>query len=105
MGSFELSERSRQVLATLVREHVESGEPVSSQVVARNCGLGVSPATVRSVLAHLEETGFVHQPHTSAGRVPTDQAYRTFVNMLLADRRPAPPPPRGGHHQPPPAGQ
>jgi heat-inducible transcriptional repressor len=98
MGSFELSERSRQVLATLVREHVESGEPVSSQVVARNCGLGVSPATVRSVLAHLEETGFVHQPHTSAGRVPTDQAYRTFVNMLLADRRPARPPAVVEHH-------
>jgi heat-inducible transcriptional repressor len=92
MGSFELSDRSRQVLATLVREHIESGEPVSSQIVARQCGLGVSPATVRHVLAHLEESGFVHQPHTSAGRVPTDQAYRTFVNMLLEGRRPARPP-------------
>lgn len=92
MDSFELTDRSRQVLATLVREHIESGEPVSSQVVARHCGLGVSSATVRNVLAHLEESGYVHQPHTSAGRVPTDQAYRAFVNMLLEDRRPARPP-------------
>jgi heat-inducible transcriptional repressor len=91
MISFELSDRSRQVLATLVREHIESGEPVSSQAVAHNCGLGVSSATVRNVLAHLEESGYVHQPHTSAGRVPTDQAYRTFVNMLLEDRRPTRP--------------
>jgi len=88
MGSFELSDRSRQVLATLVREHIESGEPVSSQAVARNCGLGVSSATVRNVLAHLEESGLVSQPHTSAGRVPTDQAYRIFVDMLLEDWRP-----------------
>ena len=98
MDSFELSDRSRQVLATLVREHIESGEPVSSQMVASNCGLGVSSATVRSVLVHLEETGFVHQPHTSAGRVPTDQAYRIFVDMLLQDWRPGRPPP-GVEHQ------
>jgi heat-inducible transcriptional repressor len=92
MGSFELSDRSLQVLATLVREYIESGEPVSSQAVASHSGLGVSSATVRNVLAHLEESGFVRQRHTSAGRVPTDQAYRAFVNMLLEERRPARPP-------------
>ena len=89
MGLSQLSDRSRLVLATLVREHIESGEPVSSQVVARTSGLGVSSATVRHVLASLEDAGYVTQPHTSAGRVPTDRAYRMFVDMLLEDHRPS----------------
>lgn len=89
MGSFELSERSRHLLATLVREYIESGEPVSSQVVARESGLGVSSATVRNALAQLEEHGYLHQPHTSAGRVPTDLGYRVFVDLLLESRTPA----------------
>ena len=92
MGSQDLSERSRRLLATLVREYIETGEPVSSQVLVRASGLGVSSATIRNVLAQLEEDGYVHQPHTSAGRVPTDRAYRVFVDMLLEARRPARPP-------------
>jgi heat-inducible transcriptional repressor len=92
MGSFGLSERSRRVLATLVREYIETAEPVSSQMLARKSGLGVSSATVRNVLAQLEELGYVHQPHTSAGRVPTDRGYRVFVDLLLESRRPARPP-------------
>ena len=92
MGSFELSDRPRRVLATLVREYIETGEPVPSQMLARKSGLGVSSATVRSVLAQLEELGYVHQPHTSAGRVPTDRGYRVFVDLLLEGRRPAKPP-------------
>ena len=89
MGSFELSDRSRRLLATLVREYIETGEAVSSQMLARESGLGVSSATVRNVLAQLEEAGYVHQPHTSAGRVPTDRGYRVFVDLLLEGRRPA----------------
>jgi len=89
MGSFELSDRSRRLLATLVREYIESGEPVSSTVVARESGLGVSSQTVRNALAQLEEHGYLHQPHTSAGRVPTDLAYRAFVDLLLESRKPA----------------
>ena len=89
MGSQDLSERSRRLLATLVREYIETGEPVSSQVLVHASGLGVSSATIRNVLAQLEEDGYVHQPHTSAGRVPTDRAYRVFVDMLLEARRPA----------------
>ena len=89
MGSFELSDRSRRVLATLVCEYIETGEPVPSQMLARKSGLGVSSATVRNVLAQLEELGYVHQPHTSAGRVPTDRGYRVFVDLLLESRRPA----------------
>jgi len=92
MGSFELSDRSRRVLATLVREYIETAEPVPSQMLARRSGLGVSSATVRNVLAQLEELGYVHQPHTSAGRVPTDRGYRVFVDLLLESRRPARPP-------------
>ena len=88
MGTFELSERSRRLLATLVREYIEGGEPVSSQVVAYQSGLGVSSATVRNALAQLEEHGYVHQPHTSAGRVPTDLGYRAFVDLLLESRKP-----------------
>ena len=88
MGPFELSDRSRRLLATLVREYIDTGEPVSSQVLARDSGLGVSSATVRSVLGQLEAAGYVHQPHTSAGRVPTDRAYRVFVDLLLESRKP-----------------
>jgi len=88
MVSFDLSDRSRRLLATLVREYIETGEPVSSQVLARESGLGVSSATVRNALAQLEEAGYLHQPHTSAGRVPTDRAYRAFVDLLLESRKP-----------------
>ena len=91
MSSFELSDRSRRLLSTLVRGYVETGEPVSSQVLARDSGLGVSSATVRSILAQLEDAGYVRQPHTSAGRVPTDRAYRVFVDQLLEDRKPVRP--------------
>jgi heat-inducible transcriptional repressor len=91
MGSFELPDRSRRLLATLVREYIETGEAVSSQVLARESSLGVSSATVRNLLAQLEEGGFVYQPHTSAGRVPTDRAYRVFVDQLLEVRKPAKP--------------
>jgi len=91
MGSFELPDRSRRLLATLVREYIETGEAVSSQVLARESSLGVSSATVRNLLAQLEEMGYVYQPHTSAGRVPTDRAYRVFVDQLLEGRKPAKP--------------
>src|SRR5262245_36016367 len=88
MGSSALSDRSRRVLSTLVRTYIETGEPVASQILARESGLGVSSATIRNVLAQLEETGYLHQPHTSAGRVPTDRGYRVFVDLLLEGRRP-----------------
>lgn len=93
MGSFELSERARRILATLVREYIATGQPVPSQVLARKSGLGVSSATVRTVLGQLEELGYVHQPHTSAGRTPTDRGYRVFVDALLDSRRRTPPSP------------
>jgi heat-inducible transcriptional repressor len=91
MGSSELSTRSRLLLDTLISAYIETGEPVASQLLARDSGLGVSSATVRNILAQLEEAGYVHQPHTSAGRVPTDRGYRVFVNRLLEERRPTRP--------------
>ena len=68
MGSHEVSERSRRLLATLVRAYIETGEPVSSQLLARQSGLGLSSATVRNMLAQLEDGGYVHQPHTSPAK-------------------------------------
>ena len=85
----DVPERYQRLLATLVRAYIERGEPVSSLWLARESGLDVSSATVRNVLARLEELGLVRQPHTSAGRVPTDQGYRFYVNLLLHSRRPS----------------
>jgi heat-inducible transcriptional repressor len=83
----EPNERSRRVLAALVREYIATGEPVPSSVLAQAGGLGVSSATVRSIVAKLEEEGFVQQPHTSAGRIPTDRGYRFYVDLLLESKR------------------
>lgn len=82
----ELPERHRRILGVLVQAYIEQGEPVSSLWLAGR-GFGVSSATLRSVLAHLEQLGFVRQPHTSAGRVPTDRGYRSYVDQLLSERR------------------
>ncbi len=83
----EANDRSRRVLAALVREYITSGEPVASSLLVTAAGLGVSSATVRNILARLEDEGFVQQPHTSAGRVPTDLGYRFYVDLLLESRR------------------
>lgn len=85
--SGEIQDRDRRVLAALVREYITSGEPVASSVLVTAAGLGVSSATVRNILARLEDEGFVQQPHTSAGRVPTDLGYRFYVDLLLSARR------------------
>ena len=87
MTSPALSDRTRRILAALIREYIETGEPVASAALTRRAGLSVSSATVRNVLAQLEEMGFVWQPHTSAGRVPTDLGYRFYVDLLLEARR------------------
>ena len=87
MTSPALSERTRRILAALIREYIETGEPVASAALTRRAGLALSSATIRNVLAQLEEMGFVWQPHTSAGRVPTDLGYRFYVDLLLESRR------------------
>jgi len=85
--STDLTERQRRILGRLVAEYIEQGEPVSSAWLAEHSALGVSSATVRNILARLEEHGLVHQPHTSAGRVPTDSGYRLYVDGLLESRK------------------
>jgi heat-inducible transcriptional repressor len=82
-----LPERDRRILGVLVQAYIEQGEPVSSLWLASR-GFGVSSATLRNVMARLEEQGYVRQPHTSAGRVPTDRGYRFYVDLLLEQRRP-----------------
>src|SRR3954462_6726267 len=84
----ELPERDRRILGVLVQAYIEHGEPISSLWLASR-GFGVSSATLRNVMARLEELGYGRQPHTSAGRVPTDMGYRSYVDQLMADRRAA----------------
>jgi heat-inducible transcriptional repressor len=78
-----LDARARHLLRALIAQYIRDGEPVGSRTLARNSGLDVSPATIRNVLADLEELGLVAAPHTSAGRIPTVQGYRIFVDSLL----------------------
>lgn len=77
-----LDPRNRQVLLSVIAEYVETGEPVGSRAIARRHIRGLSPATIRNAMADLEEMGYLGQPHTSAGRVPTDAAYRFYVDHL-----------------------
>ena len=79
----KLSERSRDILRHVVEAYVETGEPVGSRTLSRRSGLQLSPATIRNVMADLEEMGFIASPHTSAGRVPTPRGYRFFVDSLM----------------------
>jgi len=79
----DLSERAQLMLRALIERYVCDGQPVGSRTLAREAGLDLSPATVRNVMSDLEELGFVCSPHTSAGRVPTVQGYRFFVDTLL----------------------
>src|SRR5262249_24439026 len=76
------------VLAALIREYIATGEPVASSVLVTAAGLGVSSATVRSILSRLQEQGFVQQPHTPSGRSPTDRGYPAHVDQLLDGARP-----------------
>jgi heat-inducible transcriptional repressor len=79
----ELNDRERRVLEAVIQSYVETAEPAGSRTISRRFGLGVSPATVRNTMSDLEEKGFLFHPHTSAGRVPTDKAYRLYVDSLM----------------------
>src|SRR5690348_14131621 len=78
-----LNERAQQLLRVLIESYIRDGQPVGSRVLSRDSGLSLSSATIRNVMADLEELDFVTSPHTSAGRVPTDKGYRFFVDTLL----------------------
>jgi heat-inducible transcriptional repressor len=85
----DLSERERQVLEAVVRTYVATAEPAGSRTVLRGFDLGISPATVRNTMSDLEAKGYLFHPHTSAGRIPTDQAYRFFVDRLMEPLAPS----------------
>lgn len=79
----QLTERELRVLEAVVQTYIETAEPAGSQTIARRYGLGVSPATIRNTMSELEDKGYLFHPHTSAGRIPTDRAYRVYVNQIM----------------------
>ena len=81
----QLSARERRVLEAVIQTYVQTAEPAGSRTVSRQFGLGVSPATIRNTMSDLEEKGFLFHPHTSAGRIPTNKAYRAYVDALLGN--------------------
>ena len=78
-----LTERERQVLEAVIETFVQTAEPAGSRTVSKVLGLGLSPATIRNTMSDLEEKGYLYHPHTSAGRIPTDLAYRAYVDYLM----------------------
>jgi heat-inducible transcriptional repressor len=78
-----LSERERLVLGAVIETYVQTAEPAASRTIAKRFGLGLSAATIRNTMSDLEEKGFLYHPHTSAGRIPTDRAYRMYVDALM----------------------
>ena len=83
-----LSEREQLLLRVLVGSYIRDGQPIGSRSLSRESGLALSSATIRNIVADLEQLGFVSSPHTSAGRIPTDKGYRFFVDSLLKARAP-----------------
>jgi heat-inducible transcriptional repressor len=78
-----LSERERLVLGAVIETYVQTAEPAASRTIAKRFGLGLSAATIRNTMSDLEEKGYLYHPHTSAGRIPTDRAYRMYVDALM----------------------
>ena len=78
-----MNERSRILLKSLIEKHISDGQPIGSRELAKSSGLELSPASIRNIMADLEEMGFIASPHTSAGRIPTPLGYRFFVDSLL----------------------
>src|SRR5712675_2434882 len=86
----DIPHRARKILFAVVTEFIATGDPVGSRTLARKYGLDLSAASIRNVLADLEEAGYLKQPHTSAGRIPTDRALRLFIDTLMEVRALAP---------------
>ena len=85
-----LAERQKLILALVIRDYIDNAQPVGSKTLVNKYGLNFSPATVRNEMVALTETGYLHQPHTSAGRVPTEEGYRYFVRQLMGQTDLAP---------------
>ena len=79
----ELNERKMKILKAVVKDYIETAEAVGSRTISKKHNLGVSAATIRNEMADLEELGYLVQPHTSAGRVPTEKGYKLYVDLLM----------------------
>ena len=84
-----MDERKQRILRAIIEDYVKTAEPVGSRTIAKNYNLGISPATVRNEMSDLEELGYLEQPHTSAGRIPSAKGYRLYVDSMLS-RQPVP---------------
>ena len=82
----ELSERKLKILQAIIKNYLETGEPVGSRTISKYTDLNLSSATIRNEMADLEEMGYIVQPHTSAGRIPTDKGYRLYVDDLMKEK-------------------
>ncbi len=80
----ELNERKLKILEAIIANYLDTAEPVGSRTISKNFDLGISPATIRNEMSDLEDLGFIMQPHTSAGRIPSDKGYRLYVDMLMS---------------------
>ena len=83
----ELDERKLKIIKAIIRNYLETGEPVGSRTISKYTDLNLSSATIRNEMADLEEMGYILQPHTSAGRIPSDKGYRLYVDMMLAEKQ------------------
>ena len=79
----DLSERKLKILQAIIADFIRTAEPVGSRTLSRNYDLGISPATIRNEMSDLEEMGYLTHPHTSSGRVPSEKAYRLYVNEMM----------------------
>lgn len=82
-----ISPRKTKILELIIESYIETAEPIASRTVAQKCNLGISPATIRNEMSDLEEMGYIIQPHTSAGRIPSDKGYRLYVDNLMKHKK------------------
>ncbi len=83
----KMDERRKEILWAIIQSHIDLNMPISSMLITRRFPIGLSPATIRNIMAKLEEMGYITQPHTSAGRVPTEKGYRFYVNTLMQEQK------------------
>ena len=83
----QLDDRKKKILQAIIRNYLETGEPVGSRTISKYTDLNLSSATIRNEMADLEELGYIIQPHTSAGRIPSDKGYRFYVDAMMEDKQ------------------
>ena len=86
MMEMQLDERKVKILQAIIRNYLETGEPVGSRTISKYTDLNLSSATIRNEMADLEEMGYILQPHTSAGRIPSDKGYRLYVDTMMEEK-------------------